>query len=442
MTTGAVPPVGGGTFAALAVPNFRRFLAGQAVSLVGTWTETVGLALLVLDLSHSGAVLGLITAARFAPTLVLSPYGGVLADRYPKRRVLSVTQVGLALVSLALGLLVVTNAVSLWQVAVLATLFGVLAAVDNPARLSFVGEMVDRQRLRNAVTLNTTVVNVARAVGPAIAGVLVVTVGIGACFLVNAASFTAVLLAIATLDGSQLHPAGPRAPARGWLRDGLRYARRRPEILAPLLMMTLIGTFTYEFEVTLPLVARDTFHGGPTAYSWLLGAFGVGAVLGGLRAARRASTGIRAVVAAAAGFGLATLAAALAPAFWIEVGLLTLVGATSVTFLTRGNSTAQLAAAPEFRGRVTALWSTAFVGTTPIGAPIVGALADQAGPRWSLALGAIACLLAVLIGLALLRRGSTADTVRPDHAHRDSTRLFNAYSGLGAAHVADPAPMP
>jgi MFS family permease len=241
MTSGLASPSSGGIFAALAVPNFRRFLAGQAVSLVGTWTEAVAQALLVLRLSHSGAVLGLITAARFAPTLVLSPYGGVLADRYPKRRVLAVTQVGLALVSLALGLLVVANAVRLWEVAVLATLFGVLAAVDNPARLSFVGEMVDRQRLRNAVTLNTTIVNVARAVGPAIAGVLVVTVGIGACFLVNAASFTAVLLALATLDGSQLHPAGPKAPARGWLRDGLRYARRRPEILAPLLMMTLIG---------------------------------------------------------------------------------------------------------------------------------------------------------------------------------------------------------
>jgi MFS family permease len=173
-------------------------------------------------------------------------------------------------------------------------------------------------------------------------------------------------------------------------------------------MMTLIGTFTYEFEVTLPLVATDTFHGGPTAYSWLLGAFGCGAVLGGLRAARRARTGIRPLVASAAGFGLTTMAAALAPSFWIEVVLLALVGATSVTFLTTGNSTAQLAAAPEFRGRVTALWSTALVGTTPIGAPIVGALADGAGPRWSLALGALACAAAVLVGLALLYRARSA----------------------------------
>jgi MFS family permease len=378
------------------------------VSLVGTWMETVALALLVLRINHSGTILGLVTAARFGPTLLLSAYGGVLADRYPKRRVLVVTQVGLALESLTLGLLVVTDVVQLWQVIVLSVLFGVLSAVDNPARLSFVGEMVDRQRLRNAVTLNTTMVNVARAVGPAIAGVLVVTAGIGACFLVNAASFAAVVLALATLDGSQLHPATPKAPARGWLRDGLRYVRQRPEILAPLLMMTLIGTFTYEFEVTLPLVARDSFHGGATAYSWLLGAFGFGAVLGALRAAKRASTGIRALVGSAAGFGLATMAAALAPAFWLEVALLALVGATSVTFLTTGNSTAQLAAAPEFRGRVTALWSTAYVGSTPIGAVVVGVIADHAGPRWSLGLGAAACAAATLVGLAVLHRGRSA----------------------------------
>jgi MFS family permease len=409
-SNGSAPP-SGGTFAALAVPNFRRYFTGQAVSLIGTWTETVAQALLVLRLSHSGTVLGLMTAARFLPTLLLSPYGGVLADRYPKRRVLVVTQVSLALVSLALGLLVVTGAVRLWQVAVLATLFGVLAAVDNPARLAFVGEMVGRELLRDAVTLTITMVNVARAIGPAIAGVLVVTVGVGACFLVNAASFAAVVLALATLDSAQLHPAAVLAPAKGWLRDGLRYARRRPGILAPLLMMALIGTFTYEFEVTLPLIARDTFHGGPAAYSWLLGAFGCGAVLGGLRAARHAPAGIRPLIASAAAFGLATTAAALAPSFWIEVLLLALVGAASVTFLTTGNTTVQLAAAPEFRGRVTALWSTALVGGTAIGAPIVGVLADQAGARASLALGALACAGAVLVGLAL--RSRTRDGGRP-----------------------------
>jgi MFS family permease len=426
-------PSSGGTFAALAVPNFRRYLSGQAISLIGTWTETVAQALLVLRLSHSGTVLGLMTAARFLPTLLLSPYGGVLADRYPKRRVLVVTQISLALVSLALGLLVLTGAVRLWQVALLATLFGVVAAIDNPARLAFVGEMVGRERLRDAVTLTITTANIARAVGPALAGVLVVTVGVGACFLVNAASFAAVVLALATLDSAQLHPAAVVAPARGWLRDGLRYARRRPEILGPLLMMALIGTFTYEFEVTLPLIAGDTFHGGSTAYSWLLGAFGCGAVLGGLRAARHARTGIRPLMASAAAFGLATTAAALAPAFWIEGVVLALVGAASVTFLTIGNSTAQLAAAPEFRGRVTALWSTALVGGTAIGAPIVGVLAERVGPRSSVALGALACAAAILVGLALRSRTRNGRPPAPSSGEHEAADRLKPLRALDAA---------
>jgi MFS family permease len=405
--------LGAGAFAALSVPNLRRYLAGQAVSLVGTWTETVALGLLVLRLGASGTVLGLTMAARFLPVLLLSAYGGVVADRYPKRRVLVVTQIALALVSLALGLLVVAGLVRLWQVGVLAVVFGLISAVDTPTRLAFVGEMVDRTLLRNAVTLNSTVVNLGRALGPAVAGVLVVSAGLGACFLLNAVSFCAVVFALMTLDASRLHPADRSAARAGQLREGLRYVRQRREILAPLLMMTLIGTFTYEFEVTLPLVARDTFHGGPTAYSWLLGAFGVGAVAGSVVAAARARTGVRPLVVAATAFGVATAAAALAPSFPIEVVALAVAGAASVSFLTTGNSTAQLAAAPEFRGRVTALWSTAFVGTTPIGAVIVGVVADHAGPRWSLGVGAAACALAALVGITLLRSVPTAAAANP-----------------------------
>jgi MFS family permease len=419
---------GEGTFAALQVPNFRRYIGGQSVSLVGTWMETVAQALLVLRLGHSGTVLGLMTALRFAPALVLSPYGGVLADRFPKRRLLMVTQVCLAVVSLALGLLVVSGAVRLWEVGVLATAFGVVSAIDNPARLSIVGEIVGRERLRNAVTLNTTMVNLARAVGPALAGVLVVTVGIGACFLINAASFAAVVWALATLDARQLHAAARNASTRGPLREGLRYARGRPEILAPLLMMTLIGTFTYEFEVTLPLLARNTFGTGATGYSWLLSSFGIGAVAGAIHAAKSARTGVRPLTAAAAAFAIATAAAALAPTFWVEVALVAVVGATSVTFLTTGNSTVQLAAAPEYRGRITALWSTAFVGTTPIGAAVVGVIADDAGPRWSLALGSVACAAAGLVGLELLRRHPSSARAGP--ARRRSSLQVFAHSHL------------
>jgi MFS family permease len=274
-------------FAALAVPNFRRYVSGQSLSLIGTWVETVAQALLVLRLTHSGTVLGLTTAARYAPILLLSPYAGLLVDRYSKRHVLLATQLGLGLVSAVLGAAVLTGDVRLWQVVVLAVLFGIFSAVDNPARQAFVQEVVGRDLVRNAVTLNSTSlnstsVNVARVIGPAIAAVLVSTVGIGWCFVVNAASFGFVIVSLLSLDIRRLHPVPPVPRGRGQLRAGLRYAVGVPAIIRPLLMMALVGTFTFEFEVSLPLLAETTFHGTSTTYSWLIGALGAGAVVGGL----------------------------------------------------------------------------------------------------------------------------------------------------------------
>jgi MFS family permease len=387
-----------GTFAALAVPNFRRYVAGQALSLIGTWVETVAQALLVLRLTHSGTILGLTTAARYLPILLLSPYAGLVVDRHPRRRVLLITQAGLGLVSATLGVSVLTGHIRLWQVVVLALLFGTLSAVDNPARQAFVPEVTGHDLVRNAVTLNSTTVNVARVIGPTIAAVLVSTVGIGWCFVVNAVSFTFVIASLLSLNVSRLHeiPPVPRAP--GELREGLRYAARVPAIARPLLMMALIGTFTFEFEVSLPLLARVTFHSGNTGYSWLLGALGVGAVAGGLYAARSARTGVARLTWAALGYAIAVGLVAAAPVMWAAVAACVLVGAASVTFLTTGNATIQLASEPDYRGRVTALWSMAFNGSTPIGAPIIGALSDTAGPRYALALGAAACLAATVVG--------------------------------------------
>jgi MFS family permease len=387
-----------GTFAALAVPNFRRYVAGQSLSLIGTWVETVAQALLVLRLTHSGTILGLTTAARYAPILLLSPYAGLVVDRHSKRHVLLVTQAGLGLVSATLGVSVLTGNIRLWQVVVLALLFGTLSAVDNPARQAFVPEVVGRDLIRDAVTLNSTTVNVARVIGPTIAAILVATVGIGWCFVVNAVSFMFVIASLLSLDTRALHqiPPVPRAP--GELREGLRYAARVPAIAGPLLMMALIGTFTFEFEVSLPLLARTTFHGGATAYSWLIGALGAGAVVGGLYAARSARTGVQRLTWAALGYAIAVGLLAAAPTMAAAVAACVLVGAASVTFLTTGNATIQLASEPRYRGRVTALWSMAFVGSTPIGAPIVGALSDVAGARYALALGAAACLAAVVVG--------------------------------------------
>lgn len=397
-------PGAAGTFAALSVPNFRRYVAGQSLSLIGTWVETVAQGLLVLQLTHSGTILGLTTAARYGPILVLSPYAGLLVDRYPKRRVLLGTQAGLGLVSAILGASVLTGAIRLWQVVVLGLLFGTLSAIDNPARQAFVQEMVGHDLVRNAVTLNSTSVNLARVIGPTIAAVLVSTIGIGWCFVVNAISFCFVIASLLSLDTRRLHPAAAVPHRRGQLREGLRYAARVPAIARPLLMMAVIGTFTFEFEVSLPLLATKTFHGSGTTYSWLLGAFGAGAVAGGLYAARSAGTGVARLTWAALGYAVAMGLLALAPTLPAAIAACVLVGVATIMFLTTGNSTIQLASEPDHRGRVAALWSMALVGTTPIGSPIIGAISDAAGPRSAVALGAIACLAAVVIGRWPARR--------------------------------------
>ena len=397
-------PGAAGTFAALSVPNFRRYVAGQSLSLIGTWVETVAQGLLVLQLTHSGTILGLTTAARYGPILVLSPYAGLLVDRYPKRRVLLGTQAGLGLVSAILGASVLTGAIRLWQVVVLGLLFGTLSAIDNPARQAFVQEMVGHDLVRNAVTLNSTSVNLARVIGPTIAAVLVSTIGIGWCFVVNAISFCFVIASLLSLDTRRLHPAAAVPHRRGQLREGLRYAARVPAIARPLLMMAVIGTFTFEFEVSLPLLATKTFHGSGTTYSWLLGAFGASAVAGGLYAARSAGTGVARLTWAALGYAIAMGLLALAPTLPAAIAACVLVGVATIMFLTTGNSTIQLASEPDHRGRVAALWSMALVGTTPIGSPIIGAISDAAGPRSAVALGAIACLAAVVIGRWPARR--------------------------------------
>jgi MFS family permease len=392
-------------FAALAVPNFRRYFSGQALSLIGTWVETVAQALLVLHLTHSGTILGLTTAARFAPVLVLSPYAGVLVDRFPRRRILLTTQVGLGLVSLILGVLVLTGHIDIWGVVVLALAFGTLSAFDNPARQAFVSEVVGAPLVRDAVTLNSTSVNVARVLGPTVAAVLVATVGIGWCFVANAGSFLFVIATLVFLNTRQLHPVRPVPHLPGQIRQGLRYAAGIPAIARPLLMMALVGTFTFEFEVSLPLLARTTFHGNATTYSWLIGSLGAGAVIGGLYAAQAARTGVARLAHISVAYALAMGVLAVMPTLWSAVIACVLVGAASLLFLTTGNATVQLAADPDYRGRVMALWSLALVGSTPIGAPIIGALSDATSPRFAILLGAVACVAAAAIGRWPARAG-------------------------------------
>jgi len=277
----------------------------------------------------------------------------------------------------------------------------VLTAFDNPARMAFVPEIVGQALIRNAITLNSTLVNVARAVGPVVAAALVASVGVGWCFIANGVSFAGVLAALLTLDISQLIVGLRVRPHAHQLREGLGYARRVPEILAPLSMMAVIGTFTYEFEVSLPLFARGPLGGGATTYSWLMGAFGLGSVLGGIYCTRHAQTGVPRMIRAAGVYMAAMLATACTDSLAAAVILLVLVGFASIIFLTTGNSTIQIAAAPPYRGRVTALWSTAFVGSTPIGATIIGVL-GAASPRLALLVGGAACGTAALVGIAIL----------------------------------------
>jgi MFS family permease len=396
--------VGRVTFAALAIPNYRRYIAGQSVSLIGTWMQMAAQSWLVLTLTHSATTLGVIVGLQTLPVLLLGPYGGVIADRVDKRRLMIVLQIAMGLQALVLGVLTVTGAVRLWEIGALAVLLGLNNAFENPARQSFMLEMVGARDLRNAVSLNSVLVNVARVIGPAVAGVLIATVGEGVCFLLNAASFAAVVGSLSTLDRTAIFPSPPSGREPGQLREGLRYVRRTPQLGVPLLMMALAGCLAYEFQVTLPVMARQGLHVGATGYGFMVAAMGVGAIVGGLFVATKGKTGLPTLVMAATAFGVLLLFAAVATSLPVEVFALALAGGASISFMATGNSTLQLNAAPSMRGRVMSLWFVAFQGSTPIGGPIVGWVMADAGARAGLGVGGVSCLVVALLGLLALRR--------------------------------------
>lgn len=392
------------TFASFRVRNFRLYFIGQGLSLCGTWMQTIGLSWLVLKLTHSGTQLGLVIAAQFLPILLFGVWGGVLADRLPKRRVLYVTQSISGLLALTLGILVATGDIRLWMVYALAATFGLVLCVDNPTRQSFVVEMVGPDLLKNAVTLNSIVVNGARIIGPSIAGILIATVGLAACFFVNAASFIAVLIALKLMHAAELFPSKRAVRAAGQVRDGLKYAWNVPTLRATLLMMVIIGTFAYEFPVILPLFATVTLHGDAATYSALTSAMGVGAVVGGLYVASQSRVRNSQLIVTALLFGLSILLAALMPNIVTSFLVFMVVGGLSIAFISLGNTTLQLTSEPSMRGRVMALWSIAFQGTTPIGGPLIGLVADHSNPRIGLAVGGISALVASGLGLIIKRR--------------------------------------
>jgi MFS family permease len=400
------------TFASLANSNYRLYFYGQATSLVGTWMQTIAQSFLVFHLTGSGVDVGFIVALQTLPVLLLGPYAGVVADRVDKRKLMVILQSLMGVQALVFGILTLTHVITLWQIGVLAVILGLNNTFENPVRQTFVLEMVGTKDLRNAVTLNSVLVNVARAVGPAAAGIIIAAGGYGVCFLVNAASFVAVVASLLKMDTSKLSPSEPTPRAKGQMREGIRYVKGEVGLAVPLMMMAIVGCLAYEFQVTLPVMATRAFHGGPTSYGFMTASMGVGAVIGGLYAAGRGKTGLASLTRSCVVFTVVIAAAAVAPNLTIELVALAAVGAASVTFLSKGNSTLQLAAAPQMRGRVMALWAVAFLGSTPIGGPAAGAVAQYVGPRWGLGLGALACAVAAILGAMVLRKVRKADSRR------------------------------
>jgi MFS family permease len=392
------------SFHSLSVPNYRRYFAGQVVSLSGNWMQTVAAVWLVLSLTGSGVAVGLTTALQFLPMLLFGAWGGLLADRFPKRRLLIVTQALMALP--AIGLFAVTEAgiVTPWMVYLAVLAMGAVNAVDNPTRQSFAIEMVGPDRVVNAVGLNSVIIQSARIVGPAIGGLLIAGFGVGLCFGVNALTFAAMILALWRMDPAQLRaaPTGGREP--GAIRAGLRYVKRTPALAVPLALMALVGTFGFNFQVVLPLLARFSFEGGAGTYAVLVSAMGVGSVAGALIVGARGRTGPRLIAAAALAFGATALLAAAMPALALEIPVLALLGAAAVTFAASINSTLQLAVEPAMRGRVMALYSVVFLGSTPIGGPLTGWLSQTYDPRVSLLLAAVAGFSAAWAGHVSLSR--------------------------------------
>lgn len=395
------------TFASLRVPNYRLYASGQIVSLAGTWMQRVAQDWLVLDLSGGSATaLGFTAALQFTPTLVLSLWGGVLADRIDKRRALMALQAAMGLCALVLGVAVVTGVVELWHVYLLSLLLGCFSALDVPVRQAFVPELVGTAQLGNAVALNSLTFNLARIVGPSVAGVLIAVTGTGWVFLINAASFAAVITGLALMDPSRLHRTEPVPRAPGQLREGLRYVRGRPELMAVLALVFLVSTFGINFYMTLALLARNVFGLGADAYGLLTTLLAVGSVAGAVFAARRTQRPrMRLVTGSALVFGVLVVLAGLMPTYLLTGVVMVPLGLAALTFTTAANSTVQLSVEPAMRGRVMGLYILLFLGGTPVGAPLLGLLAEQHGGRAPLVLGGAVTVVSVLVvALVLTRR--------------------------------------
>jgi len=400
------------SFDSLSVPNYRRYFAGQIVSVSGNWMQMVAEVWLMLSLTGSGVAVGMTTALQFLPILLFGTWGGVLADRFAKRRLLMVTQATMALPALALFAIVSAGRVQPWMVLVLVFVRGTVNAVDNPTRQAFAIEMVGPERLVNAVSLNSVLIHASRLFGPGLAALVIAFAGVGPCFALNVFTFAAMVLALWRMNPAELLAPQPVPRERGAVRAGLRYVRRTPALAVPLALMALVGTFGLNFQVTLPLLARFSFDGGASAYAALVAAMGVGSVIGALLTGAHGRTDARLIAGAALAFGVLALLAAAMPSIALEIPVLAALGAAAVTFAATINSSLQLAVEPAMRGRVMALYSIVFLGSTPIGGPLAGWLSQAYDPRVALLLAGIAGLSAAWaahVSLARIARTRTRE---------------------------------
>ena len=405
------------TFASLEVRNYRVFFLGMLVSASGTWMQSVAQGWLVLQLTGSGTAVGLVTAAQFVPMLLGGVWGGVVADRFDKRRILFVSQTILAVSAGLLAVLTLTGVVQVWMVFACALLTGCGTVIDNPTRQAFVSELVGPDRVANAVALNSAMFNAARIVGPALAGLLILVAGTGTCFAYNALSYVAVLFSLTRMRTEELHRGKPTGKAKGQIRAGLRYAWATPELRSTILLVAIVGTFALNFTVLTPLLVEFTCDAGPGTLGLLTSAMGAGSLVGALVAAARAKPTPIVLVGAAGALGVVMLGVAAAPSLVVAGVLLALTGAATITFLSTANSTLQLSSSTEMRGRVMSLYLLVFLGSTPIGGPIVGWVAETFSPRAGFVVGGVASIVGAVIaagGLLRVRRRSAGAAVGPE----------------------------
>ena len=405
-----------GIFRSLQGFNYRVWAGGAFISNVGTWVQRTAQDWLVLTqlTYHDASAVGLVMALQFGPQLLLLPWTGFAADHWNQRKLLIVTQATMGILALALGALTVTGIVQLWQVYVFAFLFGCAAAFDAPVRQTFVAELVGDDDLHNAVALNSTSFNAGRMIGPAVSGIIIATIGTGGAFLINGASFVAVLISLAFLRTSELRPNARAHRARGSFTEGFRYVWGRPDLKAILIILFLIGTFGLNFPIFISTMAVSVFHADARGYGLLSSIMAIGTVAGALLGARRDRPRFSLLLVGSAVFGIGCTLAAIAPDYWLFAAALVVIGVAALTLTNTTNSLMQLTTEPAMRGRVMALRVGIALGGTPIGAPIVGWVANHCGPRWALGVGAMSGFVAAIVGLYAMRRQSHAEWTRSD----------------------------